>query len=73
MIDRIKKNDRIVVYGAGRLAKNFVEFLKNNALLDKVDCFVVTQKESDSIDGISIYGIDECDFNGKRVLIATGV
>ena len=73
LIDRIKKNDRIVVYGAGRLAKNFVEFLKNNALLDKVDCFVVTQKESDSIDGISIYGIDECDFNGKRVLIATGV
>ena len=46
LVRRIKNQDSVLIYGAGRYGKVFLEFLKKYNLLEKVDCFVVTCKKN---------------------------
>lgn len=60
LIDRIKIQNKIAVYGAGWYAKILLEFLRNNGLFNRIKYIVVTHPEGNpsSIEGIPIISFE---------------
>lgn len=76
-IDYLTKNknnyDHIFVYGAGRMAKPFVLFLRENGIF--IDAFCVSDKSLNkkSEFGIPIVQIDDLNVNKERTVFLLGV
>lgn len=50
-------NDKIYIYGAGRIASKYVDFFRNHNI--NVDGVIVTQKMNDEFMGIPVYSLDD--------------
>lgn len=57
----IEKQKEIALYGAGKYAKIFLKFLKNNCLQDRMKCFVVSDLTGNQseIEGIPVVRLNE--------------
>ncbi len=75
LVRRIKNQDSVLIYGAGRYGKVFLEFLKKYNLLEKVDCFVVTCKKNNPeyIENIPVIALQELQMKKKnRIYVTVG-
>ncbi len=73
---KIQKLNHIAIYGAGRYAKNFLRYLEEKKLLEKVTYIVVSSRNNndEKLSGIEVVDIDT--FMGKRtdeyIFVAVG-
>lgn len=75
ILAEISKETKFYLYGAGGLAKKFLNFLEKNELLHKLKSIVISQKqeEREDIKKIEVKAIDELsDINKVPVYIAAG-
>lgn len=73
LLTRIRSQDKIVLYGAGRYGERFLEFLYDNYLSEKVSCFVVSDLKDNvhEINGIPVKGLSDFlrEAGNKRVMV----
>ncbi len=75
LIDNVENCKTFYVYGAGRIAKQFVEWLGNNFVKKKLDFVIVSSKSGDSrfFGGVPVIDIDEYSYRtGDYIIVATG-
>lgn len=73
LTDKIRNSDGICLYGAGKLANVFFDYLVEQGLEKKVHKILVSRKSSkdEFIRGIPIVGIDEYDFCDNEIIFVT--
>lgn len=71
---QIMNQNHIAIYGAGRLANNFSEYLMKHGLFGKVDEYIVTDIiRNEILNNIKVKTISDCNDKEKVIYIATGV
>ena len=75
ILDEIEKQEKIVLYGAGKMGSVFTRFLEKKGLLEKVENVVVSQlKEKDlEWNGILVISLEHLSHEGKfKVFVTVG-
>ncbi|MDE7272483.1 MAG: glycosyltransferase [Lachnospiraceae bacterium] len=70
----IRNQEKTVVYGAGKLAKAFIKYLKTNHLENRVSEIVVSERKgnAETIEGIPVVEISEFQDKNVYILVAVG-
>lgn len=77
LLNQIRKSHKVLIFGAGKFAQNFLRFLKDNQLFGKVAYIMVSSANpgNNELDGIPIISLQEANqlsLYSELVFIAAG-
>lgn len=67
----VKEKD-IILYGAGKIGRRVLQFLRNNNIDVNIDCFAVTEKDNtqdEVVMGLQVKGIEELAYKSKDAYV----
>lgn len=73
LLTKIKTQDKIALYGAGKYARVFLKYLKGHGLLEKVSQIVVTSLNgNEKLEGIPLIAVSEFSDRDTLLLVTLG-
>lgn len=75
LLEKIRSLPDIYLYGAGGMARKFIQYVRREGLQDKIRGIIVSKRAEDnkSLEGIPIYSVDELELDADAtIFVAVG-